>query len=735
MSLFETRDGVPRFTRRGLLIGAATTGGLVAGWLAWPRSAPPNLVAAPGEHILDGWVKVGSDGHVTVAVPQAELGQGAYTLIAQAVADQLGADWRTVAIEPAPLNPLYANEAIAAQWRTSGWHGGPVQATGGSTTLAAFRRKAQSAGATARALLCMAAAKRFDADWRDCETEEGFVVYGAMRIRFGELAAEAAQLDPPEHFPYRTGAVARLAGTAVPRLDIPSKIDGSANFASDIRHQDMVFAAIRQGPIGDSRPTRINKAAAMRIPGVLDVLEHERWVAAVAGNWWAANRAVDALRPRFVTDGKLISDKDVTRALDLALGGDGYRIVEGGDLSASFKGASIFTARYSAGLAPHAALEPVSATARYEKGRMEIWIATQLPGAARAAAAREAGISEAAVVIHNQMAGGSFGRRYESEVAGQAAWLAMQLKRPVQLVWSRAEDMMHDRFRPPARAKLAARITRDGGIDGLLVKIAAPDGVAEMLARQLDGKLPHKALAIGAKRSPAAVDGAVPPYAIPNLAVDHYPADIGVPTGKWRSGAHSYSCFFTESFVDELAQLSGNDPFLFRMGLLSGNTRLAQCLSKATSIGGWEGGSGEAGQGIACHSMLGSHVAVMAEARLDENQKVRVAKLVCVADLGRIQHPDIARQQIEGGLLFGMAAAVGAPVSITRGIARPQRFGGLGFPALADAPEVIVELIRSEAEPGAFGELAVPPVAPAIANAIAASSGRRLRSLPLSLGR
>lgn len=717
-----------------MLAGAAIGGGLAIGWALWPRAYPPNLVAAEGESIFNAWLKIGTDGHVTVVVPQVEMGQGSYTVIPQIIADELGADWRTIAVEPAPLNPVYANAVFAEDWHEGWWPEEKVQATGGSSTVRGYELVARQAGAAARALLCQAAARRWDADWQACDTEGGFVTRGDDRLRFGELAEEAARESLPKDIPLRTnGGLNRITGRGMNRLDIPAKLDGSANFAADIRLPDMVFASIRQGPLGDSILQSVDKAAADRIFGVLDIVEHERWVAAVATNWWAANRALDAMRPRFRNRDRFASDRAMDRALVNALADQGTRVAEAGDVDTALANAHVSSAEYTVGLAPHAALEPLSATATLANGGLQLWIATQLPGLARDSAARAIGLDPEDVTVHPMLIGGSFGRKYEVEIAGQVAILALKLKRPVQLTWSRAEDLMHEPFRPAARARMTARLGRAGHIDGWLAQIATPNGLGEMRTRTLGGRSPNDARLYHAGRPHLhAVEGAAPSYAIENFGVDHHPADIGVPTGPWRGRAHSYTAFFNECFIDELSRESGVEPFSFRMAMLGGNPRLALCLSKVATKAGWEGGGQGTSQGLACHSMAGSHIAVLAEAQLDESQRVRVSRLVAVADVGRVINPDIARQQIEGGLLFGMGAAVGNSIAIDRGLARPLRLRDLGLPKLADMPEISVELIASNAAPGGAGELGVPAVAPAIANALFAGSGRRIRNLPLS---
>lgn len=737
-------------SRRQILVGGGIGAGLLIAWSVWPRSYAPNLIANAGETILNGFLKIAESGVVTVVVPQAETGQGVYTALPQILADELGADWRTIAVEAAPINPIYANRLLAGEGVAG--HGpdflsAPIRwaaqefatrdalmITGGSSSVRAFEQPLREAGAAARVLLCKAAAVRWDADWQACDTAEGFVVRGDEKLRFGALAAEAAEFKLPDPVPLRTGAENRLTGRPLPRLDLPAKLDGSAMYAADIRLPDLVYAAIRQGPIGHLGVKGYDRKAADAVPGVLAVVDTPRWVATVATNWWAANRALDAMRPRFAMPAAPADSGEIAGRLRAAIDGDGTRLASAGDLAAAYRGRTVHIADYAVGLAAHAPLETLCATAHLRGDRLELWIPTQAPGLARAAAARALDVPESSVVIHPMLAGGSFGRALENEAAGQAAILAARMRRPVQLVWSRAEDIAHDLYRPPAFARMSAQLAPNGTIQGWLAKIAAPATALEQSRRLFAGNAGVRALipdAGGADRN--AVAGAVPPYGIPAFAVDHHPVEIGIPTGHWRSGAHSYTAFFTECFIDELAQEAGLDPLGFRMQMLGGNPRLARCLSTVAAKGGWEGGGGGSGQGLACHAMAGSHVALLAEAHIDAAQKVIVDRVAAVMDCGRIVNPDLVRQQIEGGILFGIAAATGAPVAIERGQAVPRNFAQLEAPRLATAPEIHVELVRSAEPAGGASEIAVPPTAPAIANAIAAASGRRLRTLPLSL--
>lgn len=744
----SARDTLARIDRRTLLIGGGAGVGLLVAWAVWPRDYASNLTAVKGETVFGAWLKIGEDGHVTVAVPQCEHGQGVYTTLPQILADELGADWRTVGVQPAPLNPLYANalgadelfegafDALPAPLRAGHMQREALVLTGGSTSVRAFEDVLRAAGAAARILLTKAAAARWGVDWQSCGATAGFVVHGDKKLRFAELAAEAAGGKVPHPIPLRgDGGGDRLYGKSLPRLDVPAKVDGSANFAGDIRLPDMVFASIRQGPVGDSKLIRVDRTAADRVRGVLAVVTNDRWVAAVANNWWAANEALDALKPRFATTGAIIGTASIDAALTAALDGPGTRMASQGDLSAAFKGANVVTAEYRAGLAVHAAIETMTATAQFSGGRLEVWMPTQAPGLARAAAAATLGIAENDVVVHAMLAGGSFGANLEHLVAEQAALLARELKRPVQLVWSRSEDLLHDRYRPPAAARMTARLAANGQITGWLAKIAAPATGRELAARLMPGdRIANLAMKAVSRGDAYAVGGARPFYRIPSFAVDHHPAEIGVPTGHWRSGAHSYTCFFTECFLDELAHAANSEPLSYRIGMLGGDARLARCLSTAASLGGWEGGIPGSGQGIACHSFRGSYIAVLVEAHIGEGQAISVDRIVAAVDCGRQVNPDVVLQAIESGLIFGMAQAIGASTGFTENLADARGFGDLGLPRLADTPDITVELIRSEAEPGGVSELAVPPVAPAIANALQSATGFRLRGLPLRPG-
>jgi len=735
MALRAKRTGVDR---RTLLIGGGAGLGLLLAWEIWPRDYPANVAAAATETVLNAFLKIDTAGRVIAIVPQAETGQGIWTALPQALADELGADWRQVAVEPAPVHPLYANRLIAGdyeeahvphflrgmgRWAAQRWatdHA--LMITAGSTSVRAFEQPFREAGAFARSLLCMAAGKRLGADWQACDTEAGFVVRGDDRFRFGELAAEASRFKPPAQAPLRKPGEGNISGKSMPRLDLPAKIDGTARFAGDVRLPGMLFASVRHGPLGDTRLVSQDMAAADKVWGVTGVVRGPDWIAALANNWWAAERALDRLRPRFETRGPLPDTAGLVRTLDAALNGDAKALVTVGKPDPLLAGPGVVEATYDVPLQAHATIEPLVATARMDGDRLEIWMPTQAPGLARAAIAGATGVSAGKIILYPTLVGGGFGRKLENDAAIQAAILAIQAKRPVQLMWSRGEELRRGRHGPPARAHLTARLGPQGQISAWRARIATPDATGAAINRLVGA---HGA----AGADPAAVEGAQPPYAIPALAIEHAPVDIGIEIGVWRAAAHAYTAFFTECFVDELAAVAGQDALAFRMASLGPSPRLARCLSQAAATGGWSGQS-QSGEGLAAHSAFGSHIALYVEASFEAGQ-IKVARMVAAVDAGRLINPDLVRQQIESGLVWGLASALGDQVGITRGLPDQANFDALALPRIRTMPEIEVELLPSTEAPGGASELAVPVAAPAIANAIFSATGKRLRSLPL----
>ncbi|TIX49525.1 molybdopterin cofactor-binding domain-containing protein [Alteraurantiacibacter aquimixticola] len=756
-----------KLTRRNVLAGAAVGGGLLVAWSLLPRDYDSPLDPSEGETAFDAWLKIASDGVITVSVPQLEMGQGITTLLPQVMAMELGADWRQVAVEPAPVSGAYANLPLAARWAplwrpaipaladdaddfmVRRWaEGSRFTATADGMSMAAYEMPCRLAAASARAMLEMAAAERWGVDWEACDASDGFVTHGENRLTFGELALEAADFSPPDPPPLRpepprdpsfaAGADADddSGEIAFPRLDLPSKIDGSFQFAGDVRLPDMVYAAIRHGPRDRSELIGFDVERAGGIRDMVGIVRGKRWLAAAATNWWAAEQALTVMNPRFAAE-NIVRSERIETALDNGVRrGAAQRIVERGQGDAAYT--PDFALRYDIAPAIHATPETATVTARLLAGRLELWMASQAPEAARAAAAKAIGLSLGDVVLYPMPAGGSFDRRLEHEQAIEAALIARELGRPVQLVWSRAEEQLAAHPRPPAAALIGAQLTQEGRIAAMRVRVATPPAAKEFGCRLFDNKTSWSAIEeVAGEGDPMAVEGLDMPYAVPDLAVDHIPVKLPLPSGRMRANAHGMTCFMLESFIDEVAVRGGFEPVSFRIAMLGQDALLVDCLQRAARLSEWDGGARGTGQGIACHRMerggARGRVAVVATAAAGEGG-VRVSRIAAAVNIGRVVNRDIAMQQIEGGIVFGLSLALGSATGYDEGWPTAARLADLNLPTLADMPRISVELVESEEESFDPGEIGVPAVAPAIANALFSATGLRLRRLPLLSG-
>lgn len=753
-------------TRRGLLAGAAAGGGLVVAWWLMPRSYRTPLTARGQEFVFGAWLKIARDGVVTVAVPQLEMGQGITTLLPQIVAHELGADWRQVAVEPAPVSGAYANVPLAKKWMAlwdpafAGFSAASddliatrfaqshrFTATADGTSLAAYEQPCREAAAAARGMLAEAAADRWGVAWEECEVEGGFVTHGANRASFGELAEAAADVAPPDPPPLRTEPLREKplpadldAAPAYPRIDLPSKVDGSWRFAGDVRLPGMVYASIRHGPVDGSELAGFERKGLAGIRGLAGIVQHKRWIAVAADTWWSAERALEAMKPRWTT-ATPVNSTDIAAKLDTLLTkGEGHTIAETGYGRAAMQRVDI-ARRYEVEPAYAAPLESATAAARYEDGRLDLWIAAQAPEQTRIAAARAIGIAPEDVALYPMPAGGSFDARLEHDHAIEIAQIAIELERPVQLTWPRRDELIRARPRAPAWLLLGAQLAKggangDGGaIDAMRMRIATPPSAREFGKRLFENLTTTAAMReTSGEADPLACEGAVPPYQIPAVLVEHIPAEIGLPVGRVRGNAHGPTIFAIESFIDEIAARLKREPLSYRMSMLGSDVRLAACLQRAASLAEWDGGVDNSGQGLAC-ARLGegadaARIACVATARQAEGG-VRVIRLSAAIDIGRIVNHDIARQQIEGGLVFGMGIALGNPLRLRAGLPEAESDAALGLPRLADCPEMRIEFIASEAAPADPGELGAVVAPPAIANALYSATGLRLRRLPL----
>jgi isoquinoline 1-oxidoreductase beta subunit len=763
-----------QITRRGVLGTAAVGGALVVAWWALPRNYPNPLTPVRGEHVMGAWLKIAEDGVVSVAVPQLEMGQGITTLIPQIVAEELGADWRQIAVEPAAAAAVYPNTVLAQRWIglwdpfTAGVSevtdgmlserfatSNAFAATADGTSLTAYEVPAREAAAAARAMLAMEAAQRWEVPWEECEVFAGLVRHGDKQANFGELAAGAAEQSPPDPPPLRTepadetptaGASYEDAGPAAsfPRIDLPSKVDGSYRFAGDVRLPGMVFAAIRHGPNNGSQLTDFDAGGAKGIAGIVGAVSSKRWLAVGATTLWAAERALQAMQPQFTTDFPVSSD-DITARLDtLVTSGDSYKIAETGFGESAMTRVDI-ARRYEVDAFHAAPVETASAAARLSEGRLELWIASQAPEQTRAAAAKAVGLSLEDVALYPMPSGGSFDARLEHDHAIEVAQITQQLARPVQLTWSRREEIVNSRPHAAVFSLIGAQLAggdnaeaTSGAIDALKLRVATPPSTHEFGKRLFGNLTPWAAIReTTGMKDELALEGAVPAYELPSVTVRHIPVETGYPAGRVRGNAHIASAFGIESFVDEIAVTSGREPLSYRMSMLGSDVRLAACLQRAASLAEWGGGQDQSGQGLACYRIgdaeTGGRIACVATARRGEGG-LRVSRLTAAVDIGRIVNLDIARQQIEGGLLFGLGIALGNSPQMRGGLPESFDYRDFGLPKLADCPEIIVDFLPSAAAHADPGELGAAVVSPAIANALFSATGLRLRRLPLLSG-
>ena len=717
-----------KIDRRTLLIGGGAGVGLVVAYLAWPHQLSSDLATHKNEEAFGNFIKIERDGRITVAVPQSETGQGIWTGLPQIVADELGASWDSIAVEPAPLTAAYAN-ALAGEegWLDGfGWlrayrveDDGRMRITAGSTSVRAFERPLRKAAAVARTMLVGAAADRWTVSTRDCDTGDGFVMNRGRTFTFGELAEEAADRSPPLSAPFKQTKEGRLIGRPLPRLDGPAKSDGSWRFATDVRLEDMLFASVRVAPPG-GHLTGFDRHAIERVHGIRHVASRADWFAVLATNWWAAEKGVHAANPRFLGTRE---PADIRHLFEGALSRSSERgSYRRGDYEGTVEGSRPLAATYFVNPSQHLGLEPMSATARFTGNRLEIWAPTQAPGIARDLAALAARIPSSDVTLYPMPVGQPAGRAIEPDAIPYAIELARVLKRPVQVTLSQSSSQNHDLVSSGALARMTA-LPGEGGITAAWkMEVASIDGMGSALRRMLD---------INDKKELVRTSIAgLPPYAIPNVTVEAVNLQLPYRTGYMRGSPFRELAFFTESFADELAHAAGLEPLSYRMSLLGSNGRLARCLQGAARLATWDGGAPGSTMGIAGCSAFGSHIGLVAAARLGSDGRVKVDRLVAAVDCGSAVNSSLVEQQVEAGLIWALAQATLSKLEWTAAMPRARPMGGIGLPRLPDTPQIAVEIIPSSDPPGGVSGLGTTVLAPAVANAIFAATGKRMRELP-----
>ncbi|HEY4069989.1 MAG TPA: molybdopterin cofactor-binding domain-containing protein [Sphingomicrobium sp.] len=689
--------------RRTVLIGGGAGIGLIVAFLAWPRHMRSELAAEKGEEAFGNFIKIARNGRITVAVPQVETGQGIWTALPQIVADELGAAWDTIAVEPAPLTRAYANPLA----KEESW---PAESriTADSTSVRAFEPVLRHAAAVARAMLVGAAADRWNVDAKDCETADSFVMNRGRTFTFGELAEEAADRTPPSDPPLRQETKGRLIGQSIPRLDGPAKADGSWRFAGDVRLPDMLFAAVRLAPPGGRLISY--SADPVHSRGAYHFTVRDKWIAVIAQSWWLAELILRTVNPKFSGER---TQADMRRSFEKALAtGDSDSWFSRGDYDAMIRGSRPLAATYYVAPSQHLDLEPLTATARVGAGGIEVWTATQAPS-----------FLARGQILYPMPPGGPAGRAMEAEAVPIAIDLARQLKRPVQVTLSQSSSQNHDPVASGALARMTALPGAGGITAAWAARIATTDGLGSALARLDGGKSTGKL-------GPGVLDGATPPYSIPNVKIDAVKAHLPFTAGYMRGSPQREITFFTESFIDELAHAAGLEPLAFRMSMLGENGRLARCLQGAARRAQWDGGGLGSTMGIAGCSAFGSHIGLVASASIGGDQRVKVDRLVAAVDCGRAVNRGLVAQQIEAGLIWALAQATVPSPEWAAGMPRARPIGGLGLRRLGETPQIVVEIVPSSDPPGGVSGLGTTVLAPAVANAIHAATRRRMRSLP-----
>lgn len=656
----------------------------------------------------NAWLRVDERGDVTVFLAKSEMGQGTYTGMAVLLAEELEADWRRVKVVQADADAKRFGNMI----------------TGGSRSVRGLFEPLRQAGAAAREMLIGAAARRWKVDRAACRAEQGAVVHAASgrRLGYGALAAAAAREEVPKAPPLKDPSAWRLIGKKVPRLDTPDKVRGRTRFGLDVRVPGLRFAAVARPPVVGGKVTGFDARRALAVPGVRRVVEVPSGVAVVADTTWAALQGRDALGATFEAgpNGALDSAA-LSRLLAEAPPEQPPARSEGQLEGALAAAARRLEAVYEVPLLAHETMEPMNCTAHVKAGSAELWAPTQAPTWAQADVAKALGLEPEQVKVHVTFLGGGFGRRAMPDFAVEAAQVSRAAGGPVQVVWSREDDTRHDYYRPPGRNELRAGLDAAGRIVAWHHRVRTPS-----ISKQ------HFGTAARREGHPDVLEGAISfPYGAGAIQVDAAMPEVGIRLGWWRSVYSSQNAFPEECFMDELAAAAGKDPLAFRLEHLPAGHRLRGALELAAARAGWGGPlpSGR-GRGIACHTSFGSHVAEVAEVSV-EGGRLRVHRVVAAVDLGVALNPDSVEHQVEGAIAYGLSAVLRGEITLARGAVVQGNFDTQEPLRFHEMPVVEVHLVPSQAAPGGIGEPGLPPIAPAVANAIFAATGKRVRRLPI----
>lgn len=704
-------------TRRAFLATAAAAGGAMV--LGFPLRSTAQATPAPTPL---AYIRIDPSGQVTLILPYVEMGQGAYTSQAQIIAEELEVDPAGVVVEAAPpQEPMYASPLFGGQ------------ITGGSGSLRGSWMTMRSAGAAARMMLVTAAAKHWQVRESGCVATNGRVIHQASgrALGYGELAAAAAALPVPRSPSLKKRSQYRTIGTPQRRLDTPAKINGQAVFGIDVRPSGLRYAAVRASPVIGGRLSSVDSSLAMQIPGVRQVVQIDDAVAVVADHTWAARKGLAALRVTWDDEsGSTINTNELVAAADQALATPGIVSTSTGDIRNAEAGAAdSVEAVYRLPMLAHATMEPMNCTVHLTSERCEVWLGSQILARAHQTAADACGLPLERVVMHNQFLGGGFGRRLEVDYVAQAVRFAKKIDGPVQVLWSREEDMQHDYYRYHNHSHVKVGLDTEGRPISWRHRLVGPNIMARFLpVYQKDGV------------DLDVVDCASGPYDIDNVHIEFVrnEAPAGLNTGNWRGVGPSRNVFIVESIIDDLARRAGHDPVSYRVSLMQGAPRTRAVLQALSKRALWSSplqqppeGEGRRGKGLAVFHAFETHLAMAAQVLVSPSGAVRVEHVDCVVDTGVVVNPDIVRAQLEGGINFGLSAVLYGKITVKAGRIEQANFDTYPILRMNEAPLIDVHIVPSDQGPGGVGEPGTSGIFAAVANAVFDATGVRVRTLPI----
>jgi isoquinoline 1-oxidoreductase beta subunit len=689
-------------TRRRLLWGV---GGLAVAVALPQLKSVAQRVRGQLPNNPNAYIHIGSDDTVTFLIVKGEMGQGILTALSQILADELDCDWAKIRTEFAPVNP----DAY-----------GPMQGVYGSTSIRTMWAPMRKAGATARLMLIQAAGEKWKVDLAQLRTENGFVLgpTTAMRASYGSLADAAMQVPVPANVTPKHPKAFKLIGTSAKRLDTRNKVSGATKFGIDAAIPGMLYAVTERCPVFGGKVASFDASKAKAVPGVKSVVQISNGVAVLADNTWSAMQGRRALSIQWDEGANAgLSSAGIRSAMVQLAEKPGAVGRSQGDANAFIASAAKkLEAVYEAPFLAHACMEPLNCTAHVKADSCEIWASTQMQSGARQTAAHITGLKPEQVQVHSMFMGGGFGRRGGVDFIGEAVEISKAAGAPVKLTWMREDDIQNGPFRPAAYVKFGGALDAEGWPAAFTARVVCPSFFGD--GSGVDG---------------IAVEGVEDlAYAFPNFHLEYQKADGAVPTSFWRSVGYSQNTFFSESFLDELAAEGAKDPLEVRRRMLNGSPRALAVLNLAAEKAGWGHAPKGRFQGIALVNNIGSFTAQVAEIEIQQG-KLKIPRVTCAIDCGRVVNPAIVRQQMESCIVFGLTAALKGAITIDKGRAQQGNFDRYEMLRIDEMPKIEVHIVESEAEPGGVGEASVPPIAPAVANAIFAATGKRIRSLPISI--